>query len=247
MCVCVRTHVRTHSHPNTYASGPDKLSPQHIKELISHQTGAAGSRLLQALTTMANVILSGDVPSQVCPIFFGAYLIALRKPDGGVRPIAIGDTLRRMVAKAVSRLMFDTFGNKLRPVQLGCGTKAGCEAAVHAARTYLTNASESKPRILLKMDFRNAFNTLRRDKLLTVIREQFPHLHKFIWQAYSAPSTLFFGRYTRLSHWSATRGPFRSCFVQLSHPVSSNNPFFGIQHLVFGRWHNWRRNKPSTL
>ena len=92
--------------------------------------------------------------------------------------------------------MFGTFGNKLRPVQLGCGTKAGCEAAVHATRTYLTNASESKPLILLKMDFRNAFNTLRRDKLFTVIREQFPHLYKFIWQAYSAPSTLFFGRYT---------------------------------------------------
>ena len=92
--------------------------------------------------------------------------------------------------------MFDTFGNKLRPVQLGCDTKAGCEAAVHAARIYLTNASESKPRILLKMDFRNAFNTLLRDKLLTVIREQFPHLYKFIWQAYSTPTTLFFGRYT---------------------------------------------------
>ena len=101
-----------------------------------------------------------------------------------------------MVAKAVGLLMFDTLRNKLRPVQLGCGTKAGCEAAVHAARTYLSNASESKPRILLKMDFRNAFNTLRRDKLLTEIREQCPHLYKFIWQAYSAPSTLFFGRYT---------------------------------------------------
>ena len=60
----------------------------------------------------------------------------------------------------------------------------------------LSNASESKPRILLKTDFRNAFNTLRRDKLLTEIREQCPYLYKFIWQAYSAPSTLFFGRYT---------------------------------------------------
>ena len=29
-----------------------------------------------------------------------------------------------------------------------------------------------------------------------MIREQFPRLYKFIWQAYNAPSTLFFGRYT---------------------------------------------------
>ena len=52
------------------ASGSDKLSPQHVKELTLRQTGAAGSRLFQALITMANVILSGDIPSQVCRIFF---------------------------------------------------------------------------------------------------------------------------------------------------------------------------------
>ena len=69
--------------------------------------------------------------------FFGVNLIALRNADGGVRPIAIGNTLRHMVAKAVSLLMFNTFGSKLRPIQLGCCTKAGCEAAVHAARIYL--------------------------------------------------------------------------------------------------------------
>ena len=59
-------------------------------------------------------------------------LIALRKPDGGVRPIAIGNT------KAVSFLMFHSFGDKLRPIQLGCGTKAGCEAAIHVSTTFCT-------------------------------------------------------------------------------------------------------------
>ena len=32
------------------------------------------------------------------PIFFGATLIPLRKKDGGVRTIAVGQTLRRLVA-----------------------------------------------------------------------------------------------------------------------------------------------------
>ena len=63
----------------------------------------------------------------------------------GVRSVAIGNTLRRMVAKAVNCLMFDTFGDKLRLLQLGCRTKGGCEAAVHASRTLLANASEDKP------------------------------------------------------------------------------------------------------
>ena len=108
------------------SAGPDKLSPQHLKVLISRQVGEAGSRLLSALTAFANRLLSGNIPDQAHRVFFGANLIALRKPDGGVRPIAIGFTLRRMVAKAVSFLMFDSFGTALRSVQLG-----GCEVAVH--------------------------------------------------------------------------------------------------------------------
>ena len=35
---------------------------------------------------------------QVRPFFFGASVIALNKKDGGVRPIAVGCTLRRLVA-----------------------------------------------------------------------------------------------------------------------------------------------------
>ena len=125
-----------HSFKPGSAAGPEKLTPQHLKELLSHQTGEADSRPLHALTTMANVLLSGAIPPQVRPILFGANLIALRKPHGGVRPIAIGNTLRRIVAKAVNYLMFDSFG---------CGTKAGCEAVVHASRSFLANASEDAP------------------------------------------------------------------------------------------------------
>ena len=61
--------------------------------------------------------------------------------------------------------MFDSFGDKLHPIQLGCGIKAGCEAAIHASRTFLYNASKERPRVLLKLDYQNAFNSLRRDRL----------------------------------------------------------------------------------
>ena len=38
----------------------------------------------------------------------------------------------------------------------------GCEAAVHAAHCYLQSLDPNH--LTLKFDFRNAFNTLRRDK-----------------------------------------------------------------------------------
>ncbi|XP_047997279.1 uncharacterized protein LOC125234903 [Leguminivora glycinivorella] len=45
---------------------------------------------------------------------------------------------------------------RFEPVQLGCGTKGGCEAAVHALRTFLKN---SQCQVLLKIDIKNAFNS----------------------------------------------------------------------------------------
>ena len=43
------------------------------------------------------------MPAQVRPLFFGASLVALEKKTGGVRPIAVGCSLRRLVAKIAGR------------------------------------------------------------------------------------------------------------------------------------------------
>ena len=121
------------------AAGPDQLKPQHLKELTTRQNGEAGSRLVTALASLANLLLSGGVPCAVQPLLYGANLVALRKPDGGVRPIAVGNTLRRLVAKVISMQLCAVVGDHLRPIQLGYGTPGGCEAAIHAARTFLAN------------------------------------------------------------------------------------------------------------
>ena len=175
------------------AAGPDKLRPQHLKELISRQTGAAGTRLLSALTSITNMLLAGRVPEIVKPLLYGANLIALCKPDGGIRPIAVGNTLRRMVAKSISFLLRVQFGDHFRPRQLGCGTPGGCEAAVHATRRFLENSTDTNPRIVLKIDYKNAFNSIRRDTLLSIIQNHYPEIYPFIWQCYSTPSALLFG------------------------------------------------------
>ena len=69
--------------------------------------------------------------------FFGASLTALNKRDGGIRPIAVGCTLRRLVAKMASMSVKDCIGSILAPLQLGYGTPFGAEAAVHSARLYI--------------------------------------------------------------------------------------------------------------
>ena len=54
----------------------------------------------------------------------------------------------------------------------------GCEAAAHATRLYLQSMPSNY--LLLKLDYRNAFNTMRRDKMLLAVCETAPELFDFI-------------------------------------------------------------------
>ena len=45
----------------------------------------------------------------------------------------------------------------------------------------------------MKIDFKNAFNSIRRDVVLKEIQKQFPTIYPIFWQAYSCPSFLFYG------------------------------------------------------
>ena len=79
----------------------------------------------------------------------------------------------------------------LAPRQLGYGVKNGAEAAVHAARLYFSNLNPNTA--ILKLDFQNAFNSIRRDKMLEAVQKFAPDLTAFVHSAYSSPSTLFWG------------------------------------------------------
>ena len=107
------------------------------------------------------------MPAIVCPFFFGAALVALKKKSGGVRPIAVGCTLRRLVAKIAAKIVIGAVAELLSPRQLCYGVRGGVEAAVHATRKYLQNLPSGHA--MLKLDFRNAFNSVRRDKVLEAV------------------------------------------------------------------------------
>ena len=177
---------------NGSGGGPDRLLPQHLKDLTSDQLGGVAISLLDALTDFINnIALGGNIPEWLCPIFYGAQLIALSKSDDGVRPIAIGFTLRRLAGKVAMNKLKDTCATLFRPHQLGVGTPKGAEIAVHALRRYIEgNSNESK--LVLKIDFKNAFNCIRRDQILKKVKEQVPMLYPMVWQSYATVSNLYF-------------------------------------------------------
>ena len=58
-----------------------------------------GSTFISAMTRFVNLFLSGKGPPQLAPwLCVAAPLTALQKRNGGIRPIAVGETLRRLVS-----------------------------------------------------------------------------------------------------------------------------------------------------
>ncbi|XP_055353423.1 uncharacterized protein LOC129599259 [Paramacrobiotus metropolitanus] len=179
------------SFPSGSAGGVFGLRPQHLKDLLIRKDDTQ-SELCLALTDLATMVFRKNLPEDVRPYFFGANLIPLLKKDGGIRPIAVGETLRRLFSKIISRRCSDEAAAMFSPVQLGFGIRGGAEAAVHAVRSYI-ETTHTEARVVVKLDFRNAFNTLRRDTLLTAVHANFPACYRYIWQSYRYPSYLSCG------------------------------------------------------
>ena len=112
-----------HSFKKGAAGGPDGLLPQHLVDMCGDSLGEPASKLLDTLVNFMNLIVyPGKVPALVKEIFYGANLIALKKEDGGIRPIAVGSTLRRLAAKIVMFANSDFCRAEFQPHQVGVGT-----------------------------------------------------------------------------------------------------------------------------
>ncbi|KAL0841226.1 hypothetical protein ABMA28_014960 [Loxostege sticticalis] len=216
------------------ASGLDGLSPQHLKDLLSVSVGDTGRVLLHNLTLLINLMLSGKVNSQICDILYGANLIALKKKDGGIRPIAVGSTFRRIASKICCKHIAASVAADFQPVQLGFGIKGGCEAAVHAVRTFLSlNAGE----VVLKVDVKNAFNSADRGTLLTQALDKSPLIYNYLWQCYSEPSKLLYQNNLIYSSVGCQQGdPLGPAIFSLAiHPIiSSLNSKLNVWYLDDG-------------
>ena len=166
-------------------------------------------------------MLAGGLNQEVNEIIYGGRLIALHKRDGGLRPIAIGYTLRRLAAKWANKYATAKLASHFAPIQLGVGTPGGAEAAIHAVRRYAENLPKDYIIVIVKLDFKNAFNTLRRDMMLEAIRREFPELYNFVHATYNGAPVLQFGEFIILSAEGTQQGdPLSSAkFCLAIHPL----------------------------
>ena len=171
------------------APGPDGLRPEHLSATLQAAPGRR-DRALQSLTSLVNAMAGGGVPAEVAPFLCGARLHAAAKKDGGIRPIAVGNILRRLTAKTIARKVQERAASLLAPHQLGVGVQNGCEAILHTVRKVL----ESDPSLFcLQVDFQNAFNLVSREVGLEEVARLFPEILAWTSTCYGQASHLLFG------------------------------------------------------
>ena len=114
-------------------------------------------------------------------------LIPLDKGGGGIRPIGIGEVLRRVISKAVTSSLKREIQDAAGSLQTCSGVEAGIEAAVHAMRMTF---DEEETEAMLLVDASNAFNNLNRATALHNIKQICPPFFCFLNNCYKKPTQL---------------------------------------------------------
>ena len=145
----------------------------------------------------------------MAPHLCGASLLASRKKSGDLRPIAVGEVLRRLVSKCITALVTPQVKSTLPPHQLGVCSPNGAESLVHSVK--LISSDPDTPlssKNCLLVDFSNAFNS-KRSALFKEVQHRMSSLSSWIEFSYGGQSHLLFGEHTILS----------SCGVQQGDPL----------------------------
>ena len=178
------------------AGARDGLRPQHIHDAITRPALGLRGHLLTALSGVVSRCLAGDVPAAVAPFISSAHLTPLLKDAGGLRPIAVGLTLRRLVSKVAVAHVLPAVSAYLQPLQFGVGVRGGAEAVVHSLQRYVTARGASSTHTLVSLDFSNAFNAVHRQEFMDRARDVCPGLLPWLRTSYGGAAELFLGSHS---------------------------------------------------
>ena len=183
------------------SSGPSGIDAAGWKRLLS-SFRRYSSDLCEAVAFFCRRICTSYVDPIGLKPFLASRLIALDKQPG-VRPIGVGEVIRRICGKAILRVLSYNIQEVAGPLQLCAGQDAGCEAAVHSMRLLFDSPSSEG---ILLVDANNAFNSLNRQNALRNILHLCPSFATVVINSYRSNSSLFIDGETLLSQEGTTQG-----------------------------------------
>ncbi|XP_066936770.1 uncharacterized protein [Clytia hemisphaerica] len=192
-------------------AGPSGLDGDGWRRIItSNSFGTASTDLCTSIANLAKMVCTEiHSPTSLEPLM-ASRLIPLDK-NPGLRPIGIGEVLRRIIGKSIVSILKEDIKQSIGSLQVCAGQDAGCEAAVHAMRTLF---EEDESEAVLLIDAANAFNAVNRNVFLHNVKIICPPLSTFVQNCYQSPARLFvFGGKELKSTEGTTQGDPIAMFV----------------------------------
>ena len=174
------------------AGGPSQFdSKQWRRILCSNQFKTEGKELRERIAAFAKKIATEIIDPDTIEAYLSGRLIALDKAPGSpelqVRPIAVGEVLRRIVGKTIAWTLNSEIQAAGGPLQVSTGLKGGAEAAIHSMKQIFD--LESTDAVIL-VDAANAFNRLNRAVALHNIQYLCPPFATVLINTYRNPARL---------------------------------------------------------
>ena len=171
------------------AAGWSGIDSEDLKHLLcSKNYGTFSENMCEAVAQLTKRLCKDFVDPNSLYAFLACRLIPLEKGEKDVRPIGIGESLRRLVGKAVVKAIKGDIQRACGSLQVCAGVDAGCEAAIHAVREAF---EEDDCEGALLIDASNAFNSVKRETTLLNISILCPAFFIFLVNTYRRPIRLF--------------------------------------------------------
>ncbi|KAA8490574.1 RNA-directed DNA polymerase from mobile element jockey [Porphyridium purpureum] len=188
--------------PHTSGCGPSRWSIGVLQQVI--RTPVAGDTALGAVALAFKRIASVGLHPQAGALWSHARLIPLKKKDGGVRPIAVGELLRRVLGKLVLAHLGSDAAESLRPDQYGVGRPAGLEGAVLGTRLAAMQSPAHSHCCSSTLRTRSTAST--GPTLMRIVQGRFPALWPLVRSTYAHPAPLRVGAHVLASACGVQQG-----------------------------------------
>jgi len=165
-----------------------------------------------------------------------------------MRPIAVGDTLRRLVAKwLLATSQGRTATAALAPLQTAFAKGSPCEVVAMGVQAHVDALHGSTGLLLLQIDLKNAFNSIHRPSILGALEQRCPTMLPWVRQA-SQPAPLLVGReviwstreYSRATPLAPTS--LRRASRRHWTPSPQGGHYTGGTWMMGSSWARWRRS-----
>lgn len=170
------------------AAGPSNFDADNWRSILgSRLYGSSSNDLCKAIANIAKKVCTETIQNNSLSPLMANRLIPLDK-NPGLRPIGIGEVLRRIVGKMVVKVLKPNLQEDAGDLQLCAGQESGCEAGIHAMHDIF---NDEKTHGIVQVDANNAFNTINRNVFLHNINIICPEIATFVINCYQKPARLF--------------------------------------------------------